>query len=309
MAEPRPLVSVIIPCYNQAHFVTEAIDSAVSQTWKPLEIVVVNDGSKDNTSEVVQGYGGLLRLVEQENSGLSAARNAAIAASKGEFILLLDSDDMLLPGCVESRMSHMRDEIGIVCGAFEEVDEKGRFTKVEGEQRRLPPDKHFEAALRGNYGPPSGWLIRRRAVELCGQFDPHLKSCEDWDMLTRICKRFKAGYDPTPQVRYRQVPTSMSRNQTVMYDAAAMMYRKNRMLGESRLAYWWNSQVGMFNHCAGNILARPMQEHGAKKAVGMFLRLGMRRPMVLVYFGAWVVRALRNRVMWIFGRGPLRPRA
>lgn len=305
--DERPLVSIIIPCYNQAHFVSAAIDSALAQTYPSVEIIVVNDGYKDYTSGVVSAYGDKVKLVEQQNSGLSAARNAAIANSDGEFVLLLDSDDILLPDCVDSRMRQVTSsDIGMVCGAFEEVDENAAFVKREGEHRSIPRTNPLRATLRGNYGPPSGWLIRRRALDLCGMFDPHLRSCEDWDLLVRVSSRFAVAYDPSPQVQYRQVPTSMSRNQLTMYDAAAMMYQKNRILAKSRLGYWWNSQVGMFNHCVGNILARPMQEHGVRRAAGMFLKLGLKRPMVLIYFLAWVLRVVKNRALWLVGTGPLR---
>lgn len=92
-------VSIIIPCYKQAHFLGEAIESALKQTYKNIEVIVVNDGSPDNTSEVVKQYPGVI-LIEQENKGLSAARNAGIKVSTGKWILPLDSDDKLLPNFI-----------------------------------------------------------------------------------------------------------------------------------------------------------------------------------------------------------------
>src|ERR687894_2072239 len=96
------LVTVVIPCYNQAHFLGEAIESVLSQTYPHFEIVVVDDGSTDNTSEVASGYPpDKVRLIRQENKGLSAARNAGLGRSGGEYVVFLDSDDRLLAEALE----------------------------------------------------------------------------------------------------------------------------------------------------------------------------------------------------------------
>ena len=102
-----PLVSVVIPCYNQAHFLGEAIESVFKQTYKHFEIVVVDDGSTDNTSEVARRYSGI-RCIEQVNQGLSAARNTGIRESKGEYLVFLDADDRLYPIALEAH--------GLFCG-------------------------------------------------------------------------------------------------------------------------------------------------------------------------------------------------
>src|SRR2546430_6174963 len=90
------LVSVIIPCYNQAHFLHEAIQSALAQTYSHREIFIVDDGSTDNTAEITAGFGGV-RYICQENSGVSTARNKALKESRGEYLVFLDADDRLLP--------------------------------------------------------------------------------------------------------------------------------------------------------------------------------------------------------------------
>src|SRR5438874_6230903 len=93
------LVSVIIPCYNQAHFLHEAIQSALAQTYSHREILVVDDGSADNTAEVTAGFAGI-RYIRQENSGVSTARNTGLRESRGEYLIFLDADDRLLPDAV-----------------------------------------------------------------------------------------------------------------------------------------------------------------------------------------------------------------
>lgn len=107
-------VSVIIPCYKQAHFLGEAIESVLAQSIKADEIIVVNDGSPDNTSEVAKKYGVI--LVEKENGGLASARNAGIAIAKSEYIMPLDSDDMLRPDAIKEHMALAGENIIAQCG-------------------------------------------------------------------------------------------------------------------------------------------------------------------------------------------------
>src|SRR6266446_9539630 len=107
-AEDQLLVSVVIPCYNQAHFLGEAIDSALAQTYPHLEIVVVDDGSTDNIAAVVARYPGV-RYFRQENQGLAAARNTGLRHSVGERLVFLDADDRLMPGAIEVGLACFRD--------------------------------------------------------------------------------------------------------------------------------------------------------------------------------------------------------
>src|SRR5918993_3738999 len=96
-----PLVTVVIPCYNQAHFLTEAIESVLSQSYPNFEVVVVDDGSTDDTSEVASRYPQKVRLIRQENRGLAGARNTGIGHARGEYLVFLDADDRLLPKALE----------------------------------------------------------------------------------------------------------------------------------------------------------------------------------------------------------------
>ncbi|PYL19270.1 MAG: hypothetical protein DMF41_10205, partial [Verrucomicrobia bacterium] len=103
-----PLVSVVIPCYDQAHFLSEAIESVLAQTYPHFELVVVDDGSNDNTAAVVNRYPGI-RYFRQENQGLAAARNAGLRQTMGEYLVFLDSDDRLLPSALEAGLRCFRE--------------------------------------------------------------------------------------------------------------------------------------------------------------------------------------------------------
>lgn len=124
---PAPLVSAIIPTFNRAAYVALAIDSALAQTWPNVEVVVCDDGSTDNTTEVLAQYGNRIRVVSQTNQGLSAARNTAIKASSGEFLALLDDDDEWLPERLAIQMPLMLDnpDAGLVGGGAVLIDAAG----------------------------------------------------------------------------------------------------------------------------------------------------------------------------------------
>src|SRR5262245_48924076 len=121
-----PLVSIVIPCFKQGHFLGEAIESVLNQSYPNHEIIVIDDGSPDNTSQVASHYAGV-RLIRQENQGLSAARNRGISESHGEFLVCLDADDRLLPGALESGLTCMseRPESELVFGRYRGIEADG----------------------------------------------------------------------------------------------------------------------------------------------------------------------------------------
>ncbi|MCO5297319.1 MAG: glycosyltransferase, partial [Fimbriimonadaceae bacterium] len=249
MREPI-LASILIPCYNQAHVLAEAIDSALAQTYPRVEVVVVDDGSTDGTAAVAERYGDRIVLVRQPNAGLSEARNTAIRHASGGVLVLLDSDDVLLPHSVASRVALLEADpaVGIVAGYYREIDEQGVMLDRVPEVRHVSSLNPFYQTVKRNWGPPVGWTFRREAVEECGGFDPTLRSCEDWDLLMRVTARWKLAYDPSVGALYRQSPGSMSRNHRVMLDAAAQVLAKNARLAPNRLAYAWWAQFGRFQH-------------------------------------------------------------
>lgn len=260
------MVSVIIPCYNGARFLRQAIDSALSQTYPCVEVVVVNDGSTDDSVEIARSYGVRVIVVEQPNSGLSAARNAGIACSSGKFITLLDADDVLLPDCVSNRAALLEDpSIGLVAGYFKEINDSGNVQPRIPELRKIGPLPAFRQAVRRNWGPPVGWTFRRRCVELCGGFDPLLRSCEDWDFVIRVASRFNIAYDPTVQVHYRISAGQMSSNYGVMLDASARVHRKCASYARSRWEYFVDRQYGRFE-LGRRILFSLLFSKGAGKA-------------------------------------------
>lgn len=196
-------VSVIIPTYNYAQYIKQAIDSVLSQTFRDLEIIVVDDGSTDNTREILQGYGDKIKYFYQENKGISKARNLAISKATGEYIALLDADDVWLPIKLERQLDIIENnpDLGFVCSAALVVNGDGNYIDCWGVQKKRP--ETFEYLFNLNYIQPLSMVIRRRCLDEVGYFDPRLPISQDYDLVLRLTKRFKFFFIDYPLVKYR----------------------------------------------------------------------------------------------------------
>lgn len=207
----NPLVSVIIPSYNYARYIGEAIDSVLSQTYRFVEVVVVDNSSTDNTLEVLQGYGDSIRWIQQPNQGVSGSRNRGIAESRGELIAFLDADDVWLPEKLARQVELFGDpRVGMVYCGLQYIDARGEPLEqsVEGLRGRVLK----KLALLEPPGIPacgSSAVVRREALEKVGGFDRELSISADWDMWRRIGSHFEIEFLPEPLVLYRQHDSAM----------------------------------------------------------------------------------------------------
>jgi glycosyltransferase involved in cell wall biosynthesis len=199
-------VSVVIPAYNYARYLVEAIDSALAQTYAPLEVIVVDDGSTDGTPAVIAAYGDRIRAIRQTNAGVSAARNRGIAVARGDYLAFLDSDDVWLPRKLELQMARLDADLslGLVHTGVEVIDGEGRRMAVmtRGREGFIAADllRLDEDVISG---PGSSLVVPRRVAEEIGGFDVRLAPSEDWDFCYRIARRHRVGFIPEPLVRYR----------------------------------------------------------------------------------------------------------
>jgi glycosyltransferase involved in cell wall biosynthesis len=214
-----PKFSIIIPCYNQAHFLNDALQSLLLQLFTDWEAIIVNDGSLDDTSLVANEWtkrDNRVRLVEQQNAGLSAARNAGIACASGLYIALLDADDKYGPDFLQSVNTHLDKGFGLVCCGYTYFNTKGTIHRIVRQSEQLD----FRSILTGNLFPPVAVAFQRQVLDKTGLFDTDLKSAEDWDLWIRM---FKAGIKLSviedALVYYRVSENSMSRQAFTMYAA------------------------------------------------------------------------------------------
>jgi len=206
------MVSVVIPAYNAAPFVGAALDSVLAQTEPVGEVLVVDDGSTDETAALVESYGPQVRLIRQANAGVSAARNRGIREARGDWVAFLDADDTWLPGKVAAQTAALRaaPERAMCYSAFQVVDEALRPLRIEWSDRRGPALE--DLLLRGNVvGSVCTVMARRDLLAGLGGFDPALSYCADWDLWVRMAARTEFLYLPEPLVTYRQHAAMMSR--------------------------------------------------------------------------------------------------
>jgi glycosyltransferase involved in cell wall biosynthesis len=236
------LVSVIIPCYNQAHFVGDAIESVLAQTWPQREIIVVDDGSHDDPASVVKRYAGV-RLIRQANQGVSAARNHGMRESHGEFLVFLDADDRLTPKALETHLQQLRTrpDCAIAAGHYREIAADGSV--LDTPKQRCVTSDHYKTLLGGGdcVWLPAAVLYRRAELETVGGWNEARSGCADWELYLRIAQRYPIYCHTEIVAEYRQHLPSMSRNSVAMLrDALAVFAVQGefvRMHPEVAMAY------------------------------------------------------------------------
>jgi hypothetical protein len=212
-----PLVSVVIPTFNSARYVTEAVESVLSQTFTDLEVLVVDDGSTDDTRERVAGYPPTVRYLHQANAGVSMARNHGIAQSRGRYVAFLDADDTWKPEKLERQLDalSLTPEMGVCYTAFFRVDSQLRPIGIV---RSLRHNCALADLLMGGnvVGSICSVLVERSLLDCTDGFDPMLSQCADWDMWVRLARYTEFLYLDEPLVTYRQHGSMMSHNVSLL---------------------------------------------------------------------------------------------
>ena len=208
-----PEVSVVIPAYNAAAFLEEAVASVLDQTFGDFEVLVVDDGSTDGTEALARRFGRPVRCLRQENKGVAAARNRGIQAAGGRRVAFLDADDSWFAEKLERQIEALEQSprAGVCYSAFMHVDESGAPLGVDTRPRA---GSMLEDLLtRGNaVGSISSVLCERALLDRAGGFDPSLSQCADWDMWVRLAQLTEFLYIDRPLVTYRRHGNNMSRD-------------------------------------------------------------------------------------------------
>jgi glycosyltransferase involved in cell wall biosynthesis len=228
----NPLISVVVTCYNQAAFLGEALDSVLSQTYSPVEIIVVDDGSTDDTPRVAASRPDV-RCVRQANQGLSAARNTGLRVSRGEFIAFLDADDRLLPRALAAGQALLAEhpQCHFVYGHYRFVAVDGTPLPSPAPWRLSEPGDHYRDLLQRNFiGMHATVLYRRAALVAAGGFNKALRACEDYDVYLRITGETPVCSHREVVAEYRRHEQNMSCNTGLMLRTSLGVLRSQRAL-------------------------------------------------------------------------------
>lgn len=226
----KTTVSVIIPTYNYGRFIRNAIESVLTQTYPPHEILVIDDGSTDDTESIVAVFGDRVRYVKQANAGVCAARNRGAAESSAEYVAFMDADDLWLATKLEKQIAVFAGDSEIKlthCGMRE-------FDSETGETLRILIDGKAGWVADGLLlwespviiGPGGTIVVDRGIFDDIGGFDPELKVGEDWDFCYRIARKYKVGFVAEPLVEYRSHSAAAHRNVANMEKGMRRFYEK-----------------------------------------------------------------------------------
>jgi glycosyltransferase involved in cell wall biosynthesis len=235
-----PAVSIVIPAYNHAKFLKGTIESALAQTWRDYEIVVVDDGSKDDTPAVAAQFGEAIHYVRQANQGMAATRNTALRHATGAIISFLDDDDLWLPNYLATVVPYFQADASLAAvhtGYQLTSDEAGRDYPGHS-SRTVPADQLYDTLIEGGFYPPSSVSVRRRILDQVGFFDEGLQGYADWELWLRICRAHKFIGIPKELIKYRIHAGGLSSNVQHMTDDRLKAVRKHFGPPDGAAAAW-----------------------------------------------------------------------
>lgn len=227
MAE-QPLVSVVIATYNMGQYLPLAIDSVLAQTWSNLEVIVVDDGSKDDTAEHMERYEAdpRVRYFPTENQGQPKAKNKGLEESRGDFIAFCDADDLWEPFKLNVQIPHFKNQnVGVVYSEVSYIDQNGDPVDKEIPYERFSGEVTDKLVIK-NFVPFGTAIFRRSCMDDLGRFDESLPMGIDWDLWLRYSMQWHFQYVPETTYIYRIWPGQMSKNYRGRYENAFIILEK-----------------------------------------------------------------------------------
>ncbi|HYP26932.1 MAG TPA: glycosyltransferase [Blastocatellia bacterium] len=296
-------MSVIIPCYNQGRFLGDAIESALRQSLGRPEVIVVDDGSLDDSGQVAGGYAGV-RVIRQENRGLSAARNAGIDASTGDYLVFLDADDRLLPRALESGARCLEDhpDCAFVYGGYRLIAEDG--SAMASPPREGERGEPYLDMLRSNYiGMHATVMYRRTVFDSVGRFDTSRAACEDYDLYLRITRNFPVRRHDDVVAEYRQHGENMSLNPGLMLKTSLSVLGAQRKYarGNKKSAEAYKAGVRNWQKYYGKKLMKDLRSRAKAREWDQVL---MGALTLLRYYPRGVVNKATEKITRMAARAP-----
>ena len=284
-----PQISVIIPAYNAERTIIETIQSVQQQTFQDFEIIVINDGSKDQTVELVQSIQDeRLQIFSYENGGLPVARNRGISHATSEFIAFLDADDLWTADKLQLQLTALEQnpKAGVAYSwtCFMDVDEQGKPLSFLPSPRYSFAGNVYEKLLVSDFiHTCSNTLIRQEAIESTGEFEPTLRSCEDWDYWLRLSARWHFVVVSKHQILYRRTPGSLSSKVEVMKEASLIAMEKAYQAAPLELQYLKSYTFTSFHiYCASLYLQHRTDIGGISQARQHLWSAICLRPSILL---------------------------
>jgi glycosyltransferase involved in cell wall biosynthesis len=286
--EPQITISIVIPAYNAEKYIRRAIESCLSQTFAPIEIIVVDDASTDSTTSVVESFSSPVRLIRlSENMGVSIARNRGVEASTGNWIAFLDADDWFLPEKLERQRRCLleHEQAVLIYTGF-------RIVTVDGSEcygRFLSPNEIWPMLRYRNRLLLSTVAVRRDAFDNVEGFNPALRVAQDWDLWLRIAVRYSVelfAAVPEPLVMYRRVAGSLSSNTMRYFHVRKSIIKSSCLFGTSGVSsVLWRRRILAFNYFD---TAQSLREEGSLSYL----------PFMLMSFVLWPFPCIAMTSRW-----------
>lgn len=288
----RPLVSVVTPTYNCAAFIRETVDSVLAQTYDNWEHIIVDDGSSDNTPEIMEAYGDepRIRYVIQPRTGQSYTRNHAIRLAQGEFICFLDADDVWLPDKLEKSLAafEKNPQADILYGDYINIDEWGRETSRHNMKRYS--GNILKPLLRDNCVSFNTTMVRRKCLDEMGGQNESYNLAPDWDMWLRFATRYTFYYLPEYLTCYR------TRRNQISSDKEARLEANQRILRNFLAQYPGVIEPRETREVWGFFFTRKGRSYASKGKIGVALQ----SYMWALFYAPWKIwpwRALAKLVL------------
>ncbi len=265
-----PTISVTIPAYNATRTISATLDSILKQTFSDFEIIVINDGSTDNTVEKVQEFQDpRIKIFSYENGGIVAALNRALTHARGEYIAFMDADDLWTPDKLELQLKALQDypEAGVAYSWTTDF--------IDGKEDQQLPDKpmYFSGdvlpqLLVSNFlRHGSNVLVRRSAIDVIGELDPIASPAEDWDYYLRLAAQYPFALVPKHQIFYRQSTTSLSSNVSRMEKAGIYVIEKAYKTAPAKYQHLQKQSLAiLFEYCAQRYIQCSQDRPGINQA-------------------------------------------